>query len=85
MRYIIHSESSANHSAMLLAIEQFVYSRNNELIQNATVDVQLSDLSNAKSGTSVSARIFCGRRSLGFVTTRKLVEAMQYLKFVWWN
>ena len=85
VRYIIHSESSANHSAMLLAIEQFVYSRNNELVQNATVDVQLSDLSNAKSGTSVSARIFCGRRSLGFVATRKLVEAMQYLKFAWWN
>lgn len=85
LRYIINSDSNFTHSATLQALEQFTYVRNSQLVQNASVEVQLADTSNAKSGTSVSARISCGRSTLGFVATRKLIETLQHLKFVWWN
>lgn len=85
LRYMINSEPNATYSATLESIEQFTYSRNSKLVQNAAVTVQLPDSSNAKSGTSVSARISCGQRSLGFVAARKLIEVLQHLKFVWWN
>lgn len=85
LRYIISSEPNRTYSAALDSIEQFTYSRNSELVQNATVNLQLSDASNAKSGTAVSARISCGRRSLGFVAARKLIELMQHWKFIWWG
>lgn len=85
VRYIINSESNTTYPATLKSIEQFTYNRNGQLVQNAAVEVQLSDSSNAKSGTSVSARISCGRRSLGFIATRRIIETLQHLKFVWWN
>ncbi|MEP3478888.1 MAG: HlyD family efflux transporter periplasmic adaptor subunit [Fuerstiella sp.] len=85
LRFIINSDSNFTHSATLRAFEKFTYVRNSKLVQNAPVAVQLADTSNAKSGTSVSARISCGRSTLGFVATRKLIETLQHLKFVWWN
>lgn len=85
LRYIINSDSKTTHTATLLALEQFTYIRNSQLVQNASIEVQLADTSNAKSGTSVSARISCGQSTLGFVATRKLIETLQHLKFVWWN
>lgn len=85
VRYVMNSESDTTYQSTIQSIEQLTYSRHSILVQNAKASVELPDSSNARSGTSVSARIACGTRSVGFVATRKVIEILQYLKFVWWN
>lgn len=85
IRYVISSEPDTTYKSTVHSIEQFTYSRNNVLVQNARANILLPQSSNVRSGTSVSARISCGTRSVGFVAARRLIELFQHLKFVWWG
>lgn len=85
LRYNVNSNPEDTHEAVLKSVEQFVYYHDGELIRNAVAPVKLEQMSGVRSGTSASVRVYCGRRSLGFVTTRRLLEYLQQLKFTWWG
>lgn len=74
-------QSSASASVSSIALASHL--EDGQLSCLAFADVTMTGTSDFRPGESVTARIDCGRRSLGFVWFRELIEFFQKKRFAW--
>ena len=83
VRFTIPAAGGDEHKATLRQIDSASYIVNGVLVCPATADADSIDTDQCRPGTAVTARIRCGRRSLGFVWFRELIEFWQRKRFSW--
>lgn len=83
VRYLIRSAPQRDWTTQLATIQQAVQSENGQLVCRATAAVQELPDTDLRPGTSVTARIYCGRRALGFVLFREILDFWRQIKFAW--
>lgn len=83
VRYLIKASPGADWQTKLTAIDSAVQVRKGQLVCRATAAISELPEANRRPGTSVSARVHCGRRSLGFVWFREVIEVWRQIKFAW--
>lgn len=83
VRYMIWSAPENDWHTSLTSVENAVQIENGDAVCHAVAE--LKDVPNVdlRPGTSVSARISCGRRPLGFVLFREVLEFLRQLRFAW--
>ena len=80
--FIAATQPEAIHAGRLVDLAAGVTSdESSGPVVLATVDVDAAGISRDRSGVSVSARICCGRRSLGYVWFHDLIEAVRLRLF----
>ena len=83
IRYMVMSSPEHNWQTTLTSVEDAIQIENGKLVCRAAAELEeLPDIE-LKPGTSVTARIQCGRRSLGFVMFREVIEFWWWIKFAW--
>ncbi len=83
VRFTIPSGGGDPLKTMLRRIDSASYIVNGALYCPASADVGSIPYEGCRPGTAVTARIHCGRRSLGFVWFRELIEFWQRKRFSW--
>lgn len=83
VRFTIPSARGDERNSTLRQIESASYIVNGALVCPATADAESINGDQYRPGTAVTARIDCGRRSLGFVWFRELIEFWQRKRFSW--
>ena len=83
VRYRIRATPDQDWTTRLTKVDNAVQVQDDQLVCWGTAN--LKELPNValRPGTSVVARISCGRRSLGFVWFREVVEMWQQFRFAW--
>ncbi|MEZ6131324.1 MAG: hypothetical protein R3C59_21835 [Planctomycetaceae bacterium] len=83
VRYLLRSAPHQDWTTQLADVDLAVQIDNGQLVCRATakpVEVLIDDL---RPGTSVIARVYCGRRSVGFVWFREVWEFWRQFQFAW--
>ena len=83
VRYLIKASPDRDWLTTLSQIDSAVQVRRGQLVCRATARINELPEADRRPGTSVNARIYCGRRSLGFVWFREVIEVWRKLKFAW--
>lgn len=83
IRYLVVSSPERDWTTSLKTVDNAIQIADGKLICRATAELDNLPDVDLKPGTSVVARIDCGRRSLGFVLFRELIEFWWWLKFAW--
>ena len=83
VRYMIRSTPERDWETQLSDLENAVQVQDGATVCHATAKlIELPDVA-LRPGTSVTARISCGRRSLGFVVFREVIEFWHQVRFAW--
>ena len=83
IRYLVVSTPEQDWTTALTSVDNAIQVEDGKMVCRATAKLSnLPDI-DLRPGTSVSARIHCGRRSLGFVLFREVVEFWYQFKFAW--
>ena len=78
VRFLFRMAPNTTYSAKLATLNMATdLDQDGELSTLATVPVNHSDIPNLRPGSSVIARIHCGRRSIGYVWLREFFEFLQ--------
>ncbi|MEZ6059024.1 MAG: HlyD family efflux transporter periplasmic adaptor subunit [Planctomycetaceae bacterium] len=83
VRYLLRARPDERHDATLTTVDSAIQLIDGQLTCIARADVAESADSDLRPGTSVTARIDCGRRPLGFVIFREVIEFLQQVSFAW--
>lgn len=83
VRYLIKASPDRDWLTTLSQVDSAVQVRKGQLVCRATAGINELPEADRRPGTSVSARIYCGRRSLGFVWFREVIEVWRKSKFAW--
>jgi len=83
VRYVIRSVPERDWGTTLSEIDHAVQIQDGRLICLATATLAKSSDIKLRPGTSVTARIECGRRCLGFVWFREVIEFWNQFRFAW--
>lgn len=83
IRYMIQSAPEENWTTELTTLENAVQVENSKAVCHANAELVDVPGVHLRPGTSATARIACGYRSLGFVTFREVIEFWRQLQFTW--
>ncbi len=83
VEFVRAGDSGRSESAMLKSLSNASHVEDGQTACLAFAQVQTSASNDFRPGESVTARIDCGRRSLGFVWFRELIEFCQKKRFAW--
>lgn len=83
IRFMIKASPDQDWATTLTSIDNAVQVSGTELVCKATAIVSELPEIHQRPGTTVTARIYCGQRSVGFVWFREVIEFCQQLKFAW--
>ena len=83
VRFWLPGRSSQCFKSAIDSLELSTHVEGQRLTCLATVPCRDIDTGNLRPGQSVTARIYCGRRSLGFVWFREVIEYWQRRSFAW--
>ncbi|MCP4169664.1 MAG: efflux RND transporter periplasmic adaptor subunit [Fuerstiella sp.] len=83
VRYVIRSAPEHDWTTTLTSIDSAIETHDGLMTCQATALLTSMPLTNLRPGTTVTARIGCGRRSLGFVMFREVIEFWQQARFAW--
>ena len=83
VRYFIRAAPDQYHTTSLKSLEDAVQIIDGQMICVGRADPGDLKTDNIRPGTSITARICCGKRSLGFVWFREIVELWQRFEFAW--
>jgi len=81
VRYLLRSAPQQDWTTQLSNVENAVQIQDSELVCRATAKLAQLPETDLRPGTSVLARIHCGRRSIGFVWFREVWEFWQQFQF----
>lgn len=83
VQFTLGSAPGQIHTTSLTSLDLATHLNDGQLNCPATAPVDASLSTQLRPGQVVTARIHCGRRSLGFVWFRELIEFWQRKKFAW--
>ncbi len=83
VRYTVRSKPEQDWVTELTSVENAIQVVSGATVCHAVAELQDVPEVELRPGTSVTARISCGRRSLGFVLFREVIEFWQQLRFAW--
>ena len=83
VRYVIKAASNHDWTTNLTSVDNAVQVSGTELVCKATATIAELPAIHQRPGTSVTARIYCGRRSVGFVWFREVIEFWHQFRFAW--
>lgn len=83
VRYMIRSRPEQNWETELSTLENVVQVEDGQTVCHAVAELTEVPGGALRPGTSVLARISCGRRALGFVLFREVIEFWQQIRFAW--
>ena len=83
VRFWLNSQKSHVSRSTLDSLEMSAHIDEQRLTCLATASCRDIDTTHLRPGQSVSARIGCGRRALGFVWFREVIEYLQKKRFAW--
>ncbi len=83
VRFWLNSQKSQAYQSTLDSLEMSAHIDEQRLTCLATAPCREIDTTHLRPGQSVTARIGCGRRALGFVWFREVVEYLQKKRFAW--
>jgi multidrug efflux pump subunit AcrA (membrane-fusion protein) len=83
VQFTLGSAPGQIHTTWLTSLDLATHLNDGQLNCPATAPVDASLSTQLRPGQVVTARIHCGRRSLGFVWFRELIEFWQRKKFAW--
>ena len=83
VRYVVRAAPDADWTTTLTTVENAVQIVNGEMTCRAIADIKTLPDIELRPGTSITARIYCGNRSVGFVWFREVIEFWQQLRFAW--
>lgn len=83
VEYLIRSSAAGPQQTELDSLNGSMELADGMLICRGTAAATELSLQDQRPGTSVVARISCGRRSVGFVWFREVIELCRHLKFAW--
>ena len=83
LRFTLAAEPGSEWKSTLTEIDHAVQLYGEDMTCHATAGTGNLTESHLRPGTSVTARIYCGQRALGFVWFRELIELGQQVRFSW--
>ncbi len=83
VQYMLPSQPDRRHSAVVTHVDSAMQILDGQLVCVVLADVAEGTGVDLRPGSSVSAHLECGRRPLGFVLFRELVEFWQQFRFSW--
>jgi hypothetical protein len=83
VRFWLNSQPSTSFETNIDSLEQSAHINEQRLTCLATAPCRGLDTEQLRPGQSATARIHCGRRSLGFVLFREVIEYLQKKRFAW--
>ncbi|MDA1231033.1 MAG: hypothetical protein O2856_09685 [Planctomycetota bacterium] len=83
VRFWLNSQPSISFQTTTDSLEQSAHIDEQRLTCLATAPCRGLNTEQLRPGQSVTARIHCGRRSLGFVLFREVIEYLQKKRFAW--
>ena len=83
VRFWLNSQKSHVFQSTLDSLEMSAHIDEQRLTCLATAPGRDMDTTHLRPGQSVTARIGCGRRALGFVWFREVIEYLQKKRFAW--
>lgn len=83
VRFWLNSQPSMSFQTTIDSLEQSAHINEQRLTCLATAPCRGLNTEPLRPGQSVTARIHCGRRSLGFVLFREVIEYLQKKRFAW--
>ena len=83
IRYRIKAAPDQDWATNLTTVDNAVQLVDGQLVCHGTAELQSTTDQLLRPGTSVFARISCGRRSLCFVWFREVIEFWQQVRFAW--
>lgn len=83
VRFWLNSYPSLSFQTNIDSLEQSAHINEQRLTCLATAPCRGLNTKQLRPGQSVTARIDCGRRSLGFVLFREVIEYLQKKRFAW--
>ena len=83
VRFWLSSQPSKSFATNIDSLEQSAHVYEQRLTCLATAPCGDLNTEQLRPGQSVTARIHCGRRSLGFVLFREVIEYLQKKRFAW--
>lgn len=83
VRYVVRSAPEYNWTTTLTSVDNAVEMHDGLMTCRATALLTALPDTKIHPGTTVTARICCGRRSLGFVMFREVIEFWRQVRFAW--
>ena len=83
VRFWLSSQQSGTFQTSIDSLEQSAHINEQRLTCLATAPCMNMDTKQLRPGQLVTTRIHCGRRSLGFVLFREVIEYLQKKRFAW--
>ena len=83
VRYVVRSAPEHNWTTTLTSVDNAVEMHDGLMACRATALLTALPHTKIHPGTTVTARIGCGRRSLGFVMFREVIEFWRQVRFAW--
>ena len=83
LRYTLAAAPGKEWNSNLTSVDRAVQLYGESMTCRATAGIGNLAESHLRPGTSVTARISCGRRSLGFVLFREVIELADQVRFSW--
>lgn len=83
VRFWLSSQPSRSFETVIESVEQSAHIEDQRLTCLVTALCRGIDTKQLRPGQSVTARIYCGRRSIGFVLFREVIEYLQKKRFAW--
>ncbi|MEO2019756.1 MAG: hypothetical protein ABGZ53_35940 [Fuerstiella sp.] len=83
IRYVVRSAPERDWTTALTDVDNAVEVHDGQMSCRATALLTTLPQAKLRPGTTVTARIACGRRSLGFVMFREVIEFWGQVRFAW--
>jgi multidrug efflux pump subunit AcrA (membrane-fusion protein) len=83
VRYVVRSAPERDWTTTLTSVDNAVETHDGLMTCRATALLTTLPQTKLRPGTTVTARIGCGRRSLGFVMFREVIEFWRQVRFAW--
>lgn len=83
VRYALNMSPTVGYTTQLSSIEKSVGNVGGKLICRGEAPAVAAQTVDIRPGTTVTARIHCGRRALGFIVFRELLEFGAEQRFAW--
>ncbi len=83
IRYVVRSAPEQDWTTTLTHVDNAVEVHDGQMTCRATALLTTIPQAELRPGTTVTARIACGRRSLGFVMFREVIEFWRQVRFAW--
>ena len=83
IRYVVRSAPERDWTASLTQVDNAVEVHDGQMTCRAVALLTALPQTELRPGTTVTARIGCGRRALGFVMFREVIEFWRQVRFAW--